>query len=232
MVEPSIAITAAAIATLRPIFAPFLTFTQKRFSNDSPTEVSSSCPSTESRNSKSSGEDYTADFAKILGLQRYGVTTHISAGKLPGWRERRRIAINEKRGRERSLEDTESQMELYVVQSEVGIKRTTVVMIEWWNLNINGTAGSNLELGMGWLGFGKTGCVKGTNEWMLVYIERDEVEWVSLHKYILSLYRGRKLSYSEIINRYISNPLTWRFGTDAKSVDPTHSTYHRTNFYK
>jgi len=134
MVEPAIGITAAAIATLRPLFAKFLTMTH---THEPPKPLSSSESSYRGSSSiewssmgsrrRPSGQEYTAEFAEMLGLQRYGVTTRISAAKPLGWKERRRMA-------RRGLEDG-SMTELNDVKEEevgweAGIKRTTVVVIE------------------------------------------------------------------------------------------------------
>jgi hypothetical protein len=143
MVEPAIGITAAAIATLRPLFKNFLNFTTKRFAYDEETSFSESTrPSGDSRpkmrKSISSGQSYTPEFAEMLGLSKFGVTTTVTAQKPPGWREKRRIARAEK---ERQIGDAESQTELYFVkgredeipdvpQWNIGIQRTTTVVID------------------------------------------------------------------------------------------------------
>ncbi|KAH8591728.1 hypothetical protein B0O99DRAFT_577950 [Bisporella sp. PMI_857] len=131
MVEPAIGITAAAIATLRPLFANFLTFATKRFANDSETSLASSTRTSTDNKSRISAQEYSPEFAEMLGLKRLGTTTYISAAKPPGWRERRRIA----RGKNAIIGDSESQTELkFVNNGEVnwsnGIRRTTVVFIE------------------------------------------------------------------------------------------------------
>lgn len=85
--------------------------------------------STGSRQASScgSGQAYSAEFAEVLGLSRYGVTTHISAAKPPGWKERRRTR------RMGSLGDEEGLTELSLREGDEGtwgIKATTEVVIE------------------------------------------------------------------------------------------------------
>jgi hypothetical protein len=125
MVEPAIGITAAAIATLRPLFANFLKFGQKRYTLDSESSqtLTGSYKERMSTSSRNSGHSYSAEFAEMMGLEKYGVTTHISAAKQPGWRERRRMA--------KRNSDAESMVQLKPVTSEImGIQTTTVVTIE------------------------------------------------------------------------------------------------------
>jgi hypothetical protein len=79
MVEPAIAITAAAIATLRPMFKNFFFFARKRFYEDIDDDDSLGRESQQALENS----DYNAfsdEFAEMLGLSRVGVTTHISAG--------------------------------------------------------------------------------------------------------------------------------------------------------
>jgi len=137
MVEPAIGITAAAIATLRPLFANFLSFASKNLhTNESLTSFAdatrtNSSPGESTKSRMGTNINYCSDeFAEMLGLKRYGVTTHISAQKPPGWRERRRRAKKEAM----VLGDCESQTQLRGCKEEgewvLGIKATTTINIE------------------------------------------------------------------------------------------------------
>jgi hypothetical protein len=134
MVEPAIAISAAAIATLRPLFKNFRV-TTKRFPNDSELSMSTDRTSADIRKS---GQEYSAEFAQMLGLNKYGVTTTITAGKRTStdpwnwiWKKRAETSMRN---------DNESQTELSYVKSEYdgvspfdwgsGIKTTTTVVID------------------------------------------------------------------------------------------------------
>jgi hypothetical protein len=71
----------------------------------------------------------------MLGLNRFGVTTTVTAGKPPTWREKRRIARSERR--ERQINDCESQTELNYIKEvpevpewKIGVQRTTTVIID------------------------------------------------------------------------------------------------------
>jgi hypothetical protein len=116
MVEPAIAITAAAIATLRPLFKNFLSFGSKGFANDSETSFAELVrASGESRvKSPRSGESYTAEFAEMLGLRGLGVKTTVTAGKSPTWWEKRTIARTERR--ERWIDNCKNQADLNYVK--------------------------------------------------------------------------------------------------------------------
>ncbi|KAG9243873.1 hypothetical protein BJ878DRAFT_461411 [Calycina marina] len=133
IVEPAIRITAAAIATLRPLFANFLSFETHRSPLESKMPFAGSTRfSGDSHKVSGSGSalEYSAEFAEMLGLKKFGNRTHISAQKPLGWRERRRFAAAY-RIRQR---DCESQTELREVESHVpesdGIRTTTEVIIE------------------------------------------------------------------------------------------------------
>jgi hypothetical protein len=147
MVEPAIGITAAAIATLRPLFVNFLSLSRKHLDSSSNPYTTSSTASLansyrkESRPSASSRGSlgpcgYTNEFAEMLGLSTYGVTTTVSAGRVEGRRERRR-----RERAERAKGDCESQTELEDIEGksesdasgfgwDVGIKATTTVVID------------------------------------------------------------------------------------------------------
>jgi hypothetical protein len=141
MVEPAIGITAAAIATLRPLFKNFLNFTsKKRGFSESETSFADSTRPCGDRGLKSrgSGQSYTPEFADMLGLSRFGVTTTVTAAKPPTWRERRRLAKADRR--EKFAEEGESQTELNYVKKEdfvpdvpewnIGIQRTMTMVID------------------------------------------------------------------------------------------------------
>ena len=142
MVEPAIAITAAAIATLRPMFKNFFVFARKRFDSNIDDEDR---PSGESQQSLKNSEynAFSDEFAEMLGLSRFGVTTHISAGH-GNCAERNHIGArvvarvgSRLAGRMTARHDSESQTELRDVTKEEegldwssGIKKTTVISYE------------------------------------------------------------------------------------------------------
>lgn len=130
MIEPAIGITATAIATLRPLFANFLSFATNHPNNDSETSLADSTRMSGESKGRNSGQEYSPEFAEMLGLKRLGTTTHISARKPPGWRERRRIAMFEKIG----AGDCESQTELSSMETYQsnfhGIRTTTIIFVE------------------------------------------------------------------------------------------------------
>jgi hypothetical protein len=156
MVEPAIGITAAAIATLRPLFINFLSFSRKHFEgpNSYSTTTLSTAYTKESRPSASSraGSNgiglgpygYSNEFAEMLGLSRYGVTTTVTAGKAETRSERRkRERLEKEQEKLRRVGDCESQTELRDVEGkceedvsgygfgwDVGIKATTTVVID------------------------------------------------------------------------------------------------------
>lgn len=81
MVEPAIGITAAAIATLRPLFNSCL----HRKSEKSIMSSTDAGSTTTSKVRPSIGQDeYNSEFADMLGLRRIGVTTLISASPKNG----------------------------------------------------------------------------------------------------------------------------------------------------
>lgn len=158
MVEPAIGITAAAIATLRPLFINFLSMARKHnpASPPSTSTVTSytkdTRPSGDSRkaltsrgSAGSSSYGYSNEFAEMLGLSTYGVTTTVSAGKVETRGERRRrerMEREQEKGR-RMIGDAESQSELRHIEGgskseedaggygwDVGIKATTTVVID------------------------------------------------------------------------------------------------------
>jgi hypothetical protein len=159
MVEPAIGITAAAIATLRPLFINFLSLTRSKHpATTSTTTLTSSSytakdrrPSgVSSRGGRSSGGSgpygYSNEFAEMLGLSTYGVITTVSAGRpeTKGERRRReRMEREREKGREivDGVGDAESQTELRDIEGkseedagvygwDVGIKATTTVVID------------------------------------------------------------------------------------------------------
>lgn len=162
MVEPAIGITAAAIATLRPLFTKFLSVSRSDLAAaaaaPSPSSYSlatsytkESRPSgdsrkTASRNSSRTGPfGYSNEFAEMLGLSTYGVTTTVTAGRAEarGERRRRERSERERETGHRGVEggDCESQTELAIMEGksdedaagygwDVGIKATTTVVID------------------------------------------------------------------------------------------------------
>ena len=160
MVEPAIGITAAAIATLRPLFINFLSLAGRGDKHHpasiSTSTLTSSYTGKDSRPSGVSGRTssgsspygYSREFAEMLGLSTYGVTTTVSAGKVETRGERRRrerLERERERERERSMRvvgDAESQTELRDIEAvkteedaggygwDVGIKATTTVVID------------------------------------------------------------------------------------------------------
>lgn len=142
MVEPAIAITAAAIATLRPMFKSFFVFARKRFDANIDGDDR---PSEESKQSLNNSECnvFSDEFAEMLGLSRYGVTTHISAGSRSD-SERSQIKnrvlarVGPRMGKRMpGQHDNESQTELRQVTKEEesldwnsGIMKTTVISYE------------------------------------------------------------------------------------------------------
>jgi len=133
MVEPAIAISAAAIATLRPMFKNFFVFARKRFDSNIDDEEK---PSGGSQHALT-GKEYSAEFAEMLGLSRYGVTTIISAGGSELEQETKRRGLS-RLGVWGEKQPAESQTELHRVESEdeagagglhwnMGIKKTTII---------------------------------------------------------------------------------------------------------
>ncbi|KAH6668974.1 hypothetical protein B0J14DRAFT_599725 [Halenospora varia] len=113
MVEPAIAITASNIATLRPMFKNFFL------------------------GGHASTQDYSIEFAQMLGLSRARVTTKISAGgRQPERDQRKRFSMSRRGFRERS----ESQTQLHSIPAlpegsdgmdwNSGIKITTTTTIQ------------------------------------------------------------------------------------------------------
>ena len=141
MVEPAIAITAAAIATLRPMFKNSFVFARKRFYASIDDDDSLGRESQQPLENS----DYNAfsdEFAEMLGLSRVGVTTNISAGDgSDAERSQIRNRMLAKAGsklRRRLLgqHDNESQTELRGGEEEKGldcgsgITKTTVISYE------------------------------------------------------------------------------------------------------
>lgn len=85
IIEPAIALTAAAFATLRPLFQKFFPSKPTILPPvKTGTQTSSSNASKENLDGKGqrySGDSYTSEFAQMLGLCRTGVTTTIYADK-------------------------------------------------------------------------------------------------------------------------------------------------------
>ena len=145
MAEPAIGITAAAIATLRPLFVNFLSLSRKHLegqgNNTSSTSTLSTTYTKDSRPSASS-YGYSNEFAEMLGLSKFGVTTTVSAGRVETRGERRRRERAEKEREKRMADgDCESQTELRDIEGkcesdasglgwDVGIKATTTVVID------------------------------------------------------------------------------------------------------
>lgn len=85
LVEPAIGITAASIATLRPLFARWLSsssgrkkknISSSRLSEDSETVLEPNS----GKHSEKFQPAYSAEFAKMMGLPQYGVVTTITGG--------------------------------------------------------------------------------------------------------------------------------------------------------
>jgi hypothetical protein len=138
MVEPAIAITAMNIATLRPMFKNFFHFASKKFDSSIDEEESRASNDSQKRfrghANSVNANDYSVEFAQLLGLSRVGVTTLITAGGSDAERNqmKKRFALGRpSTAREKS--DSESQTELNPVPVEDnidwsgGIKATTVV---------------------------------------------------------------------------------------------------------
>lgn len=139
MVEPAIAITAMNIATLRPLFKNFFHFASKKF--DGSTDEEDGRVSGDSQKpfrghaNSVNANDYSVEFAQLLGLSRVGVTTMITAGESDAERNQMKKRFSMRRGSSsREKSDNESQTELNPVPSlsdnidwSGGIKATTVV---------------------------------------------------------------------------------------------------------
>jgi hypothetical protein len=145
MVEPAIAITAMNIATLRPMFKNFFHFASTK-KLDSTVDSEEGRSSDDSQNSQKryrghanyvNANEYSMEFAQLLGLSRVGVTTSITAGGSEEERNqmRKRFMLGKRsRSAMREKHDTESQTELNPVPMPEdsidwsgGIKATTVV---------------------------------------------------------------------------------------------------------
>jgi hypothetical protein len=139
MVEPAIAITAMNIATLRPMFKNFFHFASKKF--DGAIDEDEGRASDDSRkgfrshaNSVNANE-YSVEFAQLLGLSRVGVTTLITAGGSEAERGQMWKRFAMRRGSSsREKPGSESQTELNLssnlgddIDWIGGIKATTVV---------------------------------------------------------------------------------------------------------
>ncbi|CAG8955036.1 hypothetical protein HYFRA_00007050 [Hymenoscyphus fraxineus] len=85
MVEPAIAITASNIATLRPLVKNSFFFARRRFDSDLDSDGRPSYDSTYTSKSenRTRPQEYSAEFAEMLGLTKVGVTTEISANNQP-----------------------------------------------------------------------------------------------------------------------------------------------------
>jgi hypothetical protein len=139
MVEPAIAITAMNIATLRPLFKNFFNFASKRFDGSIDEDEGRASGDSQKRlrahGNSVNANDYSVEFAELLGLSRVGVTTLITAGGSDAERSqmRKRFALR-RPSTVKEKSDTESQTELNPVPSlsdhinwGAGIKATTVV---------------------------------------------------------------------------------------------------------
>ena len=138
MVEPAIAITAMNIATLRPMFKNFFNFASKKLDSvdedDGRPSGDSQKPFRGHANSVNAN-DYSVEFAELLGLSRVGVTTMITAGGSDAERSQMRKRFTMRRGSSsKEKYDSESQTELNpvpVLNENIdwvgGIKATTVV---------------------------------------------------------------------------------------------------------
>ena len=150
MVEPAIAITAMNIATLRPMFKNVFVFAKKRVDHSVDEEdtrpsgeSSSALPRKKFSNSVSANE-YSLEFAEMLGLSRVGVTTEISAGGSNSERDhiRRRFSTAKILPFRSEKHKNESQTELNLVTTHrqnsvggqeidwMGIKATTVITMD------------------------------------------------------------------------------------------------------
>lgn len=141
MVEPAIAITAAAIATLRPMFKNSFIFACKRFYASIDDDDSLGRESQQALENS----DYNAfsdEFAEMLGLSRVGVTTNISAGDGSDAESQIRNRMLAKAGpklprRLPGQHDNETQTELRGRKEEKGmdwspvITKTTVISYEY-----------------------------------------------------------------------------------------------------
>lgn len=138
LVEPAIGITAAAIATLRPLFKNLLSRRKRHRS----TELGSSAGRGQFVRSSNGQDIYSVGFADMLGLRRVGVTTVISAVS-EAERKAERLEMKRKaKLRKLTGEDlyyNTSQTELNDGASEEtaneldwtrGITKTTIVTIE------------------------------------------------------------------------------------------------------
>jgi len=124
MVEPAIGITAAAIATLRPLFVNFLSLSRKHLDaqgNNTSLVSTSTLTTTQTKDSRPSAGSYgySSEFAEMLGLSKYGVTTTVSAGRVETRGERRRRERVEREREKRVRDgDCESQTELRDVEGK------------------------------------------------------------------------------------------------------------------
>jgi hypothetical protein len=139
MVEPAIAITAMNIATLRPLFKNFH-FSSKRYDGSIDDDEESRVSGESQKRLRAHGNsvnanDYSVEFAQLLGLSRVGVTTVITGGGSDAERKqmRKRFALG-RPSTPKEKSDNESQTELNPVSSlsdhidwSGGIKATTVV---------------------------------------------------------------------------------------------------------
>lgn len=135
IIEPAIALTAAAFATLRPLFQKATCCTArsspKVYTSSSETDTDNKSGS-RAQLARYSGDSYTSEFAAMLGLSRVGVTTTITANK----RIRRDVDDGEK-GTRRWLgrhRKGDSETELHAIEScdesidwKGGIHTTTTV---------------------------------------------------------------------------------------------------------
>lgn len=135
MVEPAIGITAAAIATLRPLFSTFLLRKRPGHSHDDDSDDRKLAESRQAVTPNArDGESYGFEFAEMLGLKRVGVTTVISAqGGDRSWKARLRNPLHRTdffASSQIELNDGASQEELTAPDWNAGITKTTVITID------------------------------------------------------------------------------------------------------
>lgn len=142
IVEPAIGITAAAIATLRPLFMRFLSFSAKRFPIDeSATSIAEDLSHSNESQGKTpphrkSGQEWSPEFAEMLGLSRFGVTTKITAEQPPSWWQRRHTTFQQKLERKfdgdsgTALNEINGEYTSAVSSWNINIKRSMTVVVE------------------------------------------------------------------------------------------------------
>lgn len=141
IVEPAIAITAINIATLRPLFKSALHFTSRRWETSLDDDESSFLNSNREALGRNSvrREEFSTEFADLLGLSRVGVTTEISAGANEAERMQGRRMFSQRkaptRGTQRDINEISDIDEMEIVSGRVenlsGLMKTTTVEITY-----------------------------------------------------------------------------------------------------